>query len=132
MKSLILLLTGLLASCTSVTSSVLPGALRPPRSIQVFAREDASGDARVKAALEHELLQRGFRNGDLLTVEFEDTWHWDITMYLLALNVRFIDSGGRQIGMVCWRQKGLHVYPSQESAVQEIFQKLDEMQAFQK
>lgn len=134
-----LLPTFLLAGCIPVISActvsqaTLPkGSLAPPHTVQVVAKSDASGDARIRAALETGLLQRGLRGGGKpVTVEFEDSWYWDIVMYLRALNVRFIDTAtGNPFGSVMWRQKGFHVYPSQEAAVAELLAELDKAGAF--
>jgi surface antigen len=123
-----------LAACTSTQSNVAGGALAPPKSVQVTVKPDASGDARIRSALEAGLLQRGLKGGGKPVIaEFEDTWHWDLVMYLRFLNVRFVDpDSGAAFGSVRWKQKGLHVYPSQESAVADILKVLDDGGAFQK
>lgn len=128
------LLAFICASCTSTNITIHRGALLPPAAVKVVAKEDASGDSRIRAALDKGFLQRGLVGGSREVVaEFEDTWHWDIVMYLRFLHIRFIDAkSGHMFGDASWRQRGLHVFPSQESAVKELFDALDKAGAFEK
>jgi hypothetical protein len=129
-----LLIALLSASCTATNTTIHRGALAPPAAVKVVAKEDASGDSRIRAALDKGFLERGLAGGPREVVaEFEDTWHWDIVMYLRFLHVRFIDAkSGHMFGDASWRQRGLHVYPSQESAVKKLFEALDKAGAFEK
>ena len=128
------LLVSILASCSSVSTSLGRGSLAPPRAVSVVAKPDASGDARVRAALEAGLVQRGLTGGkSRVTVEFDDTWRWDMAMYLSVLNLRFMDSAtGQLFGTASWRQTGLHVFPAPESAAAALFKTMDAAGAFAK
>jgi hypothetical protein len=130
--ALLLAIALLGTSCTATSTTIHRGALAPPAAVKVVVKEDASGDSRIRAALDKGFLERGLVGGSREVVaEFEDTWHWDIVMYLRFLHVRFIDAkSGQLFGDASWRQRGLHVYPSQESAVKELFEALDKAGAF--
>jgi hypothetical protein len=125
--------TILFTSCSTNKAAAIPGALNSPRNWQILAKADASGDVRVRAAIEQQLLKRGLIGGNSSgRVEFEDTWRWDVVMYLGSLHLRFYDRDNRLVATGSFRQTGLHVYPSPESAVAKAFDGLAAGGAFSK
>lgn len=120
-----------LASCSTNRAAAKKGSLHTPRNWQVQAKADASGDAKISAAIERQMLQRGLLGGrNPGRVEFEDIWRWDIVMYLAALHLRFYDGENQLVATGSFQQVGLHGYPSQEAAVAEAFAGLEEQGAF--
>ena len=58
-------------------------------------------------------------------VTYSDRWKWDITMYLLSLNIEFTDPSTRKIlAMADYKNSKLHGFPNPENTVQNLIQKM--------
>jgi len=54
-------------------------------------------------------------------VEYEDHWRWDLAMYLLSLDIRFIDNTtGQLIGSGAFRQGGFHDFSNAREKTFEV------------
>ena len=127
-----------MSSCTStyrVNGST--GALAQGGTARIVVNSDDSGDASCRRAVERELQSRGFRVADdakaSLTVKMIDTWHWDVVMYLLELDLVFTDaSSGSLRAQAHYRNSPFHGYPSQSDVVEKLFLELDQKGVFTK
>ena len=126
------------SSCTStyrVNGST--GALVQGGTARIVVDSADSGDASCRRAVERELQARGFRVADdakaNLTVKMIDTWHWDVVMYLLKLDLVFTDaSTGNLRAQAHYSNSAFHGYPSQSDVVEKLFLELDQKGVFTK
>lgn len=126
-----------LALVISGCSTVEPGKhygtvpLESLKTAYVVIRPDY--DPKIGANIQEALSQRGVKApaGPLQAkpqdvafyVEYEDHWRWDLAMYLLSLDIRFIDnSSGQLLGSGAFRQGGFHDFPN---AKEKTFQVID-------
>lgn len=128
-----------LVSCTSsIRADGAKGALSRYSTAVIVVDPDDSGDSVCKKSIERELQMRGIQTtkdaakADL-KVEMSDTWYWDIVMYLLELDVAFLDAKNGEIrARANYRNSPLHGYPSRSGVVHRLFQKLDGEGVFKK
>lgn len=58
-------------------------------------------------------------------VTYSDRWKWDISMYLLSLDIQFTDPSTRKIlAMADYKNSKLHGYPNPEKTVRSLVQKM--------
>jgi hypothetical protein len=128
-----------LVSCTSsIRADGARGALSRYSTAVIVVDPDDSGDAVCKKWIERELQTRGIQTTKSpekadLKVEMSDTWYWDIVMYLLELDVAFLDARTGEIrARAHYRNSPAHGYPSRSAVVERLFQKLDAEGVFEK
>ncbi len=46
-----------------------------------------------------------------LLVTYDDSWHWDLAMYLRKLNIQFMDASGNILVTGDWENSALHGFP---------------------
>ncbi|MCB1225079.1 MAG: hypothetical protein KDK99_04640 [Verrucomicrobiales bacterium] len=105
--TLLLALSGLfLASCASVKSNVTPGeTVKNVRAI--YVEHNPEEDQGIDAMIASELRSRGYRStngpassrpsGMDAVLRYNDKWMWDITMYLLQLDMALYRTGSGKI-----------------------------------
>lgn len=126
------------ASCTSTyRAEGARGALAKRETARIVVDADDSGDALCRRAVERELRTRGFQIADngsaSLSVKMMDSWHWDIVMYLLELDLVFTDANtGAMKAQAHYRNSAFHGFPSQSGVVEKLFLQLDAKGVFQK
>ncbi|MBW3564898.1 MAG: hypothetical protein KY459_09260 [Acidobacteria bacterium] len=123
---------------TSKDVVVNPSAVgRDLTSVYLVVHGDKSSD--VDAAIQRELLKKGISvltgaegqhpaNADLI-LRYNDSWNWDITMYLDALDMQFSDAAsGALVATATWNNSALHGYHGLDGVVEglvsEVLKKL--------
>lgn len=97
----------LLASCASVKSSVTPGkSVATIKSI--YVEHNPEEDRGIDEMIASQLRQRGYRatHGSAAAMpaaradavlRYDDKWMWDITMYLLQLDMKLYEGSSNQL-----------------------------------
>lgn len=123
-------------STTQKVSSSASAQNLQPRSAFVVTHEGRSKDMDKNlrnALLKHGVtvssgLSRPSPSKTDLIVTYDDSWHWDIAMYLRKLNVKFLDASGNILVTGDWENSALHGYPDAgevtSGLVTEMMQKL--------
>ena len=126
------------SSCTHIIGAhAAKGALAKRQPATIVVHTDDSGDEEILHAVKQGLVARGFpvvhgKQAPIL-VKVSDTWRWDWKMYLLRLDIIFIDTKtGTQKVHAYYRNSPWHKYPSRKLVVQQIFHQMDQQGVFQK
>ena len=58
-------------------------------------------------------------------VEYEDHWRWDLAMFLLSLDIRFLDNTtGQLIGSGSFKQGTFHSFPDAREKTSEVVESI--------
>ncbi len=127
---------GLAGCSTSSRVVVNPGSTLVAESAYVVLHGGNSED--MDAHMQRELMAHGLtvragpeldNPGTDLVVRYADSWRWDMTMYLGALDIQVYDTqSGTLIASGSWKNSALHGYHDSEKVtgqvIDEIFAKL--------
>jgi len=134
MKSVVFagsILMGLLSGCSTVNpASVAAGSkLKGMKSAYVYTHGGSSAD--MDTHVEEALLDRGLRVRAGLEsekptdvdfyVRYDDSWRWDVTMYLKELHIQFYDAkDGALLASRSFSNSLLHTFPDPRKKVSEV------------
>jgi hypothetical protein len=106
LRSLLVLASLTLISCASVKSTVAPG--KSTTDIKsIYVEHNPEEDRDIDKMIASQLRSRGYRathgsaaakpSGVDAVLRYDDQWMWDITMYLLQLDLKLHESGSNQL-----------------------------------
>jgi hypothetical protein len=126
-SALLLLALGCATSQDIVANPGVTG--RQYKSAYLVAHNDKSAD--VDAAIQRELFRRGIAvssgpdgkqppEADLI-VKYADSWSWDVTMYLVSLDIQMFDAkSGNLVATAKWKNSAMHGWHGLESVVSDL------------
>ena len=126
-----LALSGLAGCATTTRIDVTPRAFSTPaHTAYLVVHGGSSSD--VDNDIRRALLQRGLsetegtddailnKNVDLV-VKYDDHWRWDLTMYLLSIDIELFDGKtGSLIATSSWNNSAFHRFPNAEDVVDDL------------
>ncbi len=127
------------ASCGPTYQADFPKPISPT-TVGVIDDEDFSGDEGCKTGLQAGLRSHGFtvvdpevgsQNSTKLIVKYQDTWMWDVVMYLRKLNVTFLDAKtGKVKGKAFYKNSYPHGFVPSSKVAEQLIEIAGEQGAF--
>lgn len=130
----------LISGCTATSNVVFNPAEAGHSFASAYLVTHGGKSADMDSAFRKALMQHGLKvsEGETdpqskstdLVVKYDDTWRWDLSMYLLSLNVQIYDGKtGALVAESDWHNSPAHTWPNVDTVVgqlmQETFDKLN-------
>ncbi|HKU19301.1 MAG TPA: hypothetical protein VJP80_08675 [Candidatus Saccharimonadales bacterium] len=128
-----LLVIVLISGCTATSNVVLNPTETGRTFTSVYLVTHGGHSVDMDNAFRKALMQRGLKvtEGETepqtkstdLVVKYDDTWRWDIAMYLLSLDVQIYDSKtGALVAESEWHNSPAHTWPNVDTVVGQLMQ----------
>jgi hypothetical protein len=126
-----LLIAILVSGCASVEPGKRYGNANLDAMKRAYVVIAPDMDAKIGANIKEALTQRGVQTGSgplsqkpkdvEFYVTYIDHWRWDMAMYLLSLEINFMDNAtGQKIGHGMYGMNGMHTFPDPKKTTFDV------------